>query len=102
MRRKTWSGFSPIEGEAEIGWTLHPDLHGQGLAREAAQAVLAWYWAHTDRNQLFAITTSGNTRSWGLMERLRMTRVPDGDFDHPKLADGDPLRRHITYVIRRP
>ena len=93
---------SPIAGEPEIGWTLQPDLHGQGLAREAASAVLAWFWAHTERDRLFAITTPGNARSCGLMERLGMTRVPGGDFDHPALAEGDPLRRHITYRADRP
>jgi hypothetical protein len=31
-----------------------------------------------------------------------MTRLPDGDFDHPALAPGDPLRRHLTYAIERP
>ena len=59
--------------------------------------MLAWAWAHTERARLVAITTPGNTRSWGLMERLGMTRRADGDFDHPALAEGDPLRRHLTY-----
>jgi RimJ/RimL family protein N-acetyltransferase len=93
---------TPIAGEPEIGWTLHPDLHGQGYAREAATAVLAWFWAHTERPRLFAITTPGNRASWGLMERLGMVRVPGGDFNHPALEEGDPLRRHLTYVIARP
>lgn len=31
-----------------------------------------------------------------------MIRVPDGDFDHPALAQGDPLRAHLTYAIDRP
>jgi hypothetical protein len=49
-----------------------------------------------------AITTLANTRSWGLMERLGMVRHPDEDFDHPDLAEGDPLRPHILYRIQRP
>jgi hypothetical protein len=31
-----------------------------------------------------------------------MVRVKNGDFEHPSLAEGDPLRRHILYRIDRP
>lgn len=93
---------TPIEGELEIGWRLAHAHWGQGYAREAAAATLAWAWAHTGRDRVVAITTPGNTRSWGLMERLGMARVAGGDFDHPALAAGDPLRRHLTYAIARP
>jgi RimJ/RimL family protein N-acetyltransferase len=95
-------GRAPIEGDVEIGWTLAPALWGQGYAREAATATLAWAWANTGLERVVAITTPGNTRSWGLMERLGMTRVAGGDFDHPALAEGDPLRPHLTYAIERP
>lgn len=91
---------SPIAGQPEIGWTLHPDLHGMGLAREAAEAVLDWFWTDSTHQRLFAITTPGNVRSWGLMERLGMRRI--GSFDHPALAEDDPLRPHVTYTIDRP
>ena len=53
-------------------------------------------------SRITAITVPANTRSWGLMERIGMARVTDGDFDHPNLAPGDPLRRHILYRIDRP
>jgi hypothetical protein len=36
------------------------------------------------------------------MERLGMARDHDGDFDHPAVAEGDPLRPHILYRIKRP
>ena len=93
---------SPIAGELEVGWGLASRHWGRGYAREAAEAVLAWAWANTDRPRVAAITTPGNRRSWGLMERLGMRRDPRGDFDHPALAHGDPLRRHITYWMTRP
>lgn len=92
----------PIEGEVEIGWRLAREAWGQGYAREAAQASLDWAWGHLDVPAIAAITVPANTRSWGLMERLGMVRVPDGDFDHPDLAENDPLRRHILYRIGRP
>ena len=95
-------GKPPIEGEIEIGWRLARAAWGQGYAREAAAASLAWGWEYLDVPAITAITVPANTRSWGLMERLGMTRAADGDFDHPELAPGDPLRRHLTYRIARP
>lgn len=93
---------SPAAGAVEIGWTLAPACWGRGLAREAAEAVLAWAWANTAERRIVAITTHGNAASRGLMERLGMRRVADGDFDHPALSEGDPLRPHVTYAVDRP
>jgi RimJ/RimL family protein N-acetyltransferase len=93
---------TPIERDVEIGWRLRADCWGKGYAREAAQASLDWAWANLDRAAVAAITVPDNRRSWGLMERLGMRRDPLEDFDHPDLADSDPLRRHIVYRIRRP
>jgi RimJ/RimL family protein N-acetyltransferase len=93
---------TPIAGELEAGWRLRRDAWGRGYAREAATASLAWGWANTGVNQIVAITVHGNTRSWGLMERLGMARVAGGEFDHPNVPDGSPLKRHVTYAIARP
>ena len=91
---------TPIEGDIEIGWRLARDHWGSGYAREAAQASLDWGWANLDAPAIAAITTPGNVRSWGLMERLGMARVAEDDFDHPKAPDW--LKAHITYRIARP
>jgi len=93
---------TPIEGETEIGWRLASAYWGQGYAREAAQASLDWVWAHLDVPLVAAITTPGNVRSWGLMERLGMARAPEDDFDHPALPPDSALLAHMTYRIGRP
>ena len=95
-------GYALLEGETEIGWRLRRDAWGQGFAREAAEASLAWGWANLDAPRVTAITVPANRASWGLMERLGMTRYPDEDFDHPSVADNSPLKRHILYRIERP
>ena len=92
---------SPIEGQPEIGWRLARAAWGRGYAREAAAACLADEWRR-GTGEVVAITTPGNTRSWGLMLRLGMARDAEGDFNHPALALGDPLSAHITYRIARP
>jgi RimJ/RimL family protein N-acetyltransferase len=91
---------TPLFGEVEIGWRLAPAGWGKGYAKEAAQASLAWAWDHLDAPQVAAMTVLANTRSWGLMERLGMYRVPEEDFIHPNAPEG--LNPHITYRIDRP
>ncbi|MDO7842987.1 GNAT family N-acetyltransferase [Sphingomonas immobilis] len=93
---------TPIVGQIEVGWRLARAAWGQGYAREAAQASLDWAWANLDAAEVAAITVIGNDRSWGLMERLGMRRVPSEDFEHPVLPVGHALRPHITYRIARP
>ena len=93
---------TPIENMIEIGWRLGSAHWGQGYAREAAQASLDWAWANLDVDEIVAITVQANGGSWGLMERLGMTRDIGGEFDHPLVAEGNPLRRHILYRIARP
>jgi RimJ/RimL family protein N-acetyltransferase len=93
---------TPIADDIEIGWRLGRQHWGRGYAREAAEASLVWGWEHTGTRGIAAITVPANTRSWRLMERLGMERVANGDFDHPGVPDGSPLKRHILYRIARP
>lgn len=93
---------TPIHDQVEIGWRLRRDAWGAGYAREAAQASIDWGWANTGAPDIAAMTNIGNVRSWGLMERLGMTRDHAADFDHPAVPVGDPLRPHILYRIARP
>ena len=91
----------PIANMPEIGWRLASDTWGRGYAREAAAASLEWAFANLPDDRIWAVTSAGNNRSWGLMERLGMARHRDMDFDHPNVANDSPLKRHITYSIRR-
>ena len=93
---------TPIAGDIEIGWRLGQPYWGHGYAREAAQASLDWGWANLDVPRIASITVFANRRSLGLMERLGMTRRPELDFLHPALAEDDPLKPHITYIMERP
>jgi RimJ/RimL family protein N-acetyltransferase len=91
----------PIAGLPEIGWRLAHEAWGRGYALEAAKASLDWGFSNLSDDAIWAITVAGNARSWGLMERLGMVRHHDLDFDHPGVPDDSPLKRHITYSIRR-
>jgi RimJ/RimL family protein N-acetyltransferase len=88
--------FTPC---VEIGWRLAFEHWGMGYATEAAKAVLN----HASRDWILprlAITVPNNRRSRALMERIGMTRDPNGDFDHPELPANHHLSRHVLYRIR--
>jgi RimJ/RimL family protein N-acetyltransferase len=89
--------FAPIEGLLEIGWRMAFDCWGQSYAREAAEATLRWIAARRPGEPVCAITSVGNVRSRGLMERLGMRHRPELDFDHPGVEG--PLRPHVTYWL---
>lgn len=90
---------SPIEGKPEIGWRLASDCWGRGYITEAARACIDWFFANRDAPTIHAITSTGNTRSRAVMERLGMTYRRELDFDHPRIAESDPLRAHVTYEV---
>jgi RimJ/RimL family protein N-acetyltransferase len=90
--------FSPC---IEIAWRLARDAWGHGYAAEAARAVLDDGFVRLGFNEILAWTVPANHRSRRLMDRLGMRHSPDEDFDHPRLPEGHPLRRHVLYRIRR-
>lgn len=95
-------GFaSPIEGDVEIGWRLRRDAWGHGYATEAAHAALAWGLANLGCARIVSMTATTNHPSQAVMARIGMVRRPELDFDHPRLPDGSPLKRHVVWVAER-
>ena len=88
-------------GAIELAWRLHPDAQGAGLATEGATACRDWAFAHLPVDELVAITADTNLRSQAVMRKIGMTADPARDFDHPKLVEGHPLRRHVFFVVKR-
>lgn len=86
--------FSPC---VEIGWRLASQFWGKGFAQEGARAALKYGFNKMGLEEIVSFTTVANLRSRHVMERIGMTYDPHGDFDHPKLADGHPLRRHVLF-----
>jgi len=86
-----------VPGELEIGWRLDKDMWGQGYAREAASASLDFAFGVVKGDRVIAITSQRNKGSWGLMERLGMTRRPDLDFNDRRFPPED--NPTILYMI---
>jgi RimJ/RimL family protein N-acetyltransferase len=88
--------FTPA---VEIGWRFAAAHQRQGYAEEAARIALAHGFGPLNLPEIVSFTAPANTRSWGLMQRLGM--VADGEFDHPRLPEGHPLRPHVLYRLSR-
>jgi len=103
-KRSAQRGRSPsgvIHDCVEVGWRLAREHWGRGYAPEAAGKALAYAFGPLGLDEIVSFTAVGNLRSRRVMEKLGMTRDPADDFDHPSLAPGHPLRRHVLYRIRR-
>ena len=88
--------FTPC---VEVGWRLAAIHWGQGLATEGAGEVIRYAFGVLGLDDLVSFTASANIRSRRVMEKLGMTHDPLDDFDHPKLPEGHPLRRHVLYRL---
>jgi RimJ/RimL family protein N-acetyltransferase len=71
LRHHDWPlATAPIE----VGWTLHRDYWGQGLATEGGRASMeCWREYLLDDARLISITRPGNLRSRAVMERLGLS-----------------------------
>jgi RimJ/RimL family protein N-acetyltransferase len=73
-----------IEDKPELGYIFAAEVHGQGLAREACDALLAWADRTLDADETVAIISIGNDPSMRLAEKLGFKRQPDGSYrDEP-------------------
>jgi RimJ/RimL family protein N-acetyltransferase len=95
--------FLERDTRLEIGWRLACEHWGHGYVTEAARAVLRFAFESLRLPEVYSFTVPQNERSWRVMERIGMSRDPEGDFDHPRV---DPerypqLMRHVLYRITR-
>ncbi len=96
LKRVNAPGAS-CSGDVEIGWRLRETAWGQGIAKEAAIASLDLAFGRFAAPHVVALTVPGNRGSWGLMERLGMTRRDDLDYLDPRF--GPELNPTIVYRI---
>lgn len=92
---------APFMPAVEVGWRFARAAWGMGYATEAADAALAFGFETVGLDEIVSFTAPANVRSWRVMGRLGMTHDEADDFDHPRLPEGHPLRRHVLYRLRR-
>jgi ribosomal-protein-alanine N-acetyltransferase len=91
---------APFTPANEIGWRLAAGHWGRGYATEGARAALEFAFNELKWPEVVAFTAASNVRSQRVMERLGMTHDPNDDFDHPRVEEQHPLRRHLLYRIK--
>lgn len=88
--------FTPC---VEIGWRLARKHWGQGYATEGALASLRYGFETLGLGEIVSFTAVQNAPSRRVMEKIGMRQDPGGDFDHPRVPEGHPLRRHVLYRL---
>jgi RimJ/RimL family protein N-acetyltransferase len=77
MRHHDWpEAPDPVE----VGWVLHRDWWGRGLATEGGGASVECWREYLGDEQLISITLPKNRRSRAVMERLGLTYRGEADW----------------------
>lgn len=92
------SHFTPC---IDLGWRLARAHWGKGYAQEAARAVSGFGFERLGLREIVAFTVPDNRRSRRVMEGIGMRHDERGDFEHPHVPKGHPLRRHVLYRLQR-
>jgi len=92
------SHFTPA---TEIGWRLSSTHWGKGFATEGAKAVLDYAFKELKIPEIVSFTAAGNAKSIRVMQKIGLQHNEADDFDHPKLDDESPLKRHVLYRLSR-
>lgn len=88
--------FAPC---VEIGWRLHPDVWGQGLAPEGARECLRFGFEELGLTAIYADTPVINLPSQSVMRKIGMTEY--ATFKHPGLGDSPEIETCVAYRITR-
>lgn len=82
----------------DVGYILHPDHWGQGIAREAATAVISRLFAVTDHDQATADVDPENQASIRLLERLGFRKT---GFAERTWNVGGEWKDSLYYAVSR-
>lgn len=85
----------------EIAWRLSSKHWGEGYATEAAKAILNYAFTELNLPEIISFTVPANTKSRRVMEKIGLNHFEADDFDHPKLEENSPLKRHVLYRLTR-
>jgi len=83
--------------QGTIGWLLGRKYRGQGLATEAARALLQFGFEELGLHRIAARTGRDNVRSWKLMERLGMRR--EAHFRESHVVEGEWRDEYIYALL---
>ena len=65
----------PQAGAVEIGYEIHPDYRGAGLAQEVANGLMEFAFSHDEVNTVLAHTLADENASGSILKKLGFTFV---------------------------
>jgi ribosomal-protein-alanine N-acetyltransferase len=86
--------FTPC---VEIGWRLDNKYWNNGYATEGAKTCLEYGFNKLNLNAIYSFTAEPNKPSENVMKKIGMKKI--GEFKHPRVEEGSPLKPHILYKI---
>jgi RimJ/RimL family protein N-acetyltransferase len=89
--------LSEAHRSAEIGFILHPDFHGRGLAFEATMPLLRFAFEEMDCHRIIGRCDGRNAASARLMEKLGMRR--EAHFVENEFVKGE-WTDELVYALR--
>jgi RimJ/RimL family protein N-acetyltransferase len=90
------AAFTPA---VEIGWRIASAHWGRGYAPEAATEVLRFAFDDIGLAEVVSFTAAINDKSRRVMNKIGLRYDASGDFEHPNVTIGDPLRPHVLYRL---
>ena len=85
--------------EWEVGWAVHPDVWGRGIAAEAAWHLMDWGFHELNIHRIVAFCHAGNAASIRVMEKLGMQR--DGKLRETRWLDAKWNDEYVYSVLER-
>lgn len=83
----------PSNGSCEIGYSLLPQFQSRGYATEAAHALIAWAFTHSDVERVTAETLPELAASIRVMEKCGMRFIGEGSPEE--------RQRTVRYALAR-
>ncbi|MFN8343701.1 MAG: GNAT family N-acetyltransferase [Spirosomataceae bacterium] len=77
--------FSDKKSSCEIGYELMPKFQGQGIMREAVQAVIDYVFRTLKIKNILASAHRSNQNSIKLLTSLRFVKLPETDQENPDI-----------------
>lgn len=88
---------SATNRQGEVGWALHPDVQGRGLATEGAREMLRLGFEELDLHRIVAECDSRHGASLRVMERLGMRR--EALFVEDQLIKGEWVGSIVCAIL---
>ena len=83
--------------KSSVGYSLHPDFHGQGIGTKALKLVVEYAFKNLNRHKIRGAYLDGNKASKRVMEKAGFQE--EGTERHYKFVDGEWKDAHWMSIL---